>query len=231
MEYPPMDDPNNIALKHLTLKSVSRDDRLVQASKKIKECMKNLKQMESDQQAKADHKDEVKLEQITQYKGMQRKVMENLVIRPNLTGKKTVGSLEIHENGVRFNSSKGQKVDICFSNVKHAFFQPCAADDLIVIIHFTLKQPIRIGDKPASDVQFYKESGIAAEDINFKGRSKMGEMEELEQEEAERQQRKRMNKRFLDFSKLIENAAEKNHTPFEVDIPIDELAFQGCPQR
>jgi len=35
-------------------------------------------------------------------------------------------------------------------------------------------------------VQFYKESGIAAEDINFKGRSKMGEMEELEQEEAER---------------------------------------------
>ena len=231
MEYPPMEDPNNIALKHLTLKSVSRDDRLVQASKKIKECMKNLKQMESDQQAKADHKDEVKLEQITTNRGMQRKVMENLVIRPNLTGKKTVGSLEIHENGVRFNSSKGQKVDICFSNVKHAFFQPCAADDLIVIIHFTLKQPIRIGEKPTSDVQFYKESGIAAEDINFKGRSKMGEMEELEQEEAERQQRKRMNKRFLDFSKLIENAAEKNHTPFEVDIPIDELAFQGCPQR
>lgn len=70
MEYPPMEDPNNIALKHLTLKSVSRDDRLVQASKKIKECMKNLKQMESDQQAKADHKDEVKLEQITTNRGM-----------------------------------------------------------------------------------------------------------------------------------------------------------------
>ena len=54
-------------------------------------------------------------------------------------------------------------------------------------MHFHLKQPILIGDKPAQDVQFYKESGIAAEDINFKGgRHKMNEMDELEQEEAER---------------------------------------------
>ena len=30
------------------------------------------------------------------------------------------------------------------------------------------------------DIQFYKESGIAAEDINFKGRHKMNEMDEKE---------------------------------------------------
>ena len=79
-------------------------------------------------------------------------------------------------------------MDITFSNVKHLFYQPCASDELIVILHFHLKQPILIGDKPAHDVQFYKESGIAAEDINFKGnRNKMNEMDELEQEEAERQ--------------------------------------------
>lgn len=53
------------------------------------------------------------------------------------------------------------------------------------------------------DIQFYKESGIAAEDINFKGRHKMNEMDELEQEEAERQQRARLNKRFLSFSKIV----------------------------
>ena len=30
------------------------------------------------------------------------------------------------------------------------------------------------------DVQFYKESGIAAEDINFRGKRNMNEMDELE---------------------------------------------------
>ena len=49
-----------------------------------------------------------------------------------------------------------------------------------MILHFNLKVPILIGDKPTSDIQFYKESGIAAEDINFKGRRNMNDMDELE---------------------------------------------------
>ena len=81
------------------------------------------------------------------------------------------------------------------------------------------------------DVQFYKESGIAAEDINYKGRHKMNEMDELEQEEAERQQRARLNKRFLNFAKLVQEASERNKTPLEVDIPEDDLAFTGCPMK
>ena len=84
--------------------------------------------------------------------GGRREVLDNLVIRPNLVGRKTIGSLEIHQNGVRFQSAKGQKVDIVFSNVKHFFFQGCASDELIVVLHFHLKQPIQIGDKPAMDV-------------------------------------------------------------------------------
>lgn len=66
-------------------------------------------------------------------------MLENLVIRPNIVGKKTVGNLEVHQNGVRFSSQKGHNVDVTFSNIKHAFFQPCAEDELIVIIHFHLK--------------------------------------------------------------------------------------------
>ena len=120
-------------------------------------------------------------------KSGRREVHANLVIRPNLVGRKSIGSLETHQNGVRFQSTKGQKVDIVFSNVKHLFYQPCAADELIVILHFHMKSPILIGDKPAMDVQFYKESGIAAEDINFRGKRNMNEMDVLEQEEAARQ--------------------------------------------
>ena len=72
-------------------------------------------------------------------KSGRREVLDGLVVRPNLVGRKTVGSLEIQQNGVRFMSNKGQKVDIVFSNVKHMFYQPCASDELIVILHFHLK--------------------------------------------------------------------------------------------
>jgi nucleosome binding factor SPN SPT16 subunit len=76
---------------------------------------------------------------------------------------------------------------VCFSNIKHCFFQPCTPEEIIVIIHFHLKQPILIGNKKVHDVQFFKESCVAAEDINFKGgRHKMNDIDELEQEERER---------------------------------------------
>lgn len=78
--------------------------------------------------------------------------LDNLVIRPNISGKKTIGNLEIHQNGMRFSSSKNEKVDVCFSNVKHAFFQPCASDELIVLLHFHLKAPIMLGNKKVTDV-------------------------------------------------------------------------------
>ncbi len=56
-----------------------------------------------------------------------------------------------------------------------------------MLLHFNLITPIMLGNKKVSDVQFYKESGVAAEDINFTGgRSKFNDMDELEQEEAER---------------------------------------------
>ena len=121
---------------------------------------------------------------------------------------------------------------MCFSNIKHCFFQPCTPEEIIVIVHFHLKQPILIGTKKVQDVQFFKESCVAAEDINFKGgRHKMNDIDELEQEERERQQKKRLNTRFLNFSKLIEQAADNNKTPVEVDIPQDDLSFSGCASK
>ena len=59
----------------------------------------------------------------------------------------------------------------------------------------------------------------------------MNEMDELEQEEAERQGRARLNKRFLNFAKIIEEAAKWSKTKLEVDIPEDDLSFTGCPQK
>jgi nucleosome binding factor SPN SPT16 subunit len=109
-----------------------------------------------------------------------------VVIKPNLEGRKTIGDLEIHKNGVSYVSAKGFRVDIPFSNMKHAFFQPCASDELIAIIHFTLKQPIMMSNKKIYDIQFFKESGNVADDIDMRGGRRMNDLDELELEERER---------------------------------------------
>ena len=88
-----------------------------------------------------------------------------------------------------------------------------------------------LGNKKVHDVQFYKESGIAAEDINFRGGRKFNDMDELQQEEQERQNRKRLNTKFLAFARQIETAAQNSKNKFEVDIPEDDLMFYGCPQK
>ena len=49
------------------------------------------------------------------------------------------------------------------------------------MLHFTFENPILLGTKKVSDVQFYKESGVAAEDINLTGgRQKYNDMDELQ---------------------------------------------------
>lgn len=40
-----------------------------------------------------------------------------------------------------------------------------------------------------------------------------------------------MNKRFLAFAKLLEEASEWSKNKIEVDIPEDALSFTGCPQK
>jgi len=99
--------------------STGPNNRLTVAAKNIKECMKQAKAKEVE---KEDRHDNIQLETLTQSKMARKEVLDGLVIRPNLSGKKTVGGLEIHQNGVRFTSTKGARVDICFSNVKHVFF-------------------------------------------------------------------------------------------------------------
>jgi nucleosome binding factor SPN SPT16 subunit len=48
------------------------------------------------------------------FPGGRRDALENVIIKPNLEGKKTIGNLELHQNGVRYVSTKGLKVDIIF---------------------------------------------------------------------------------------------------------------------
>jgi nucleosome binding factor SPN SPT16 subunit len=49
-------------------------------------------------------------------------LLKDLILRPSISGKKTIGELQTHCNGFRFMSQKGQKIDLTFSNINHAFF-------------------------------------------------------------------------------------------------------------
>lgn len=52
-----------------------------------------------------------------------------------------IGTLEAHSNGFRYNSVRGDKVDILYNNIKNAFFQPCDGE-MIILLHFHLKVKI-----------------------------------------------------------------------------------------
>jgi nucleosome binding factor SPN SPT16 subunit len=63
--------------------------------------IKNVKVQ--DEEAGRQENNEEALEDLITVKG-KREILEGLVIRPNIVGKKTIGNVEIHQNGVRFAS-------------------------------------------------------------------------------------------------------------------------------
>jgi nucleosome binding factor SPN SPT16 subunit len=159
-------------------------------------------------------------------------VMDNVFIRPAMDGKRVPGKVEIHQNGLRYQSPLNplHRVDILFSNVKHLFFQPCQ-HELIVIIHVHLKDPIIIGKKKTKDIQFYRE----ATDIQFdetgnrKRKFRYGDEEEFEQEQEERRRRADLDRQFKAFAEKISEAGKNENV--DVDVPFRELGFNGVPYR
>jgi nucleosome binding factor SPN SPT16 subunit len=159
--------------------------------------------------------------------------MDNLYIRPAMEGKRVPGKLEIHQNGIRYQSplNTQQRVDVLFSNIRHLFFQPCA-HELIVVIHIHLKDPILIGNKKKTkDVQFYRE----ATDIQFdetgnrKRKYRYGDEDEFEAEQEERRRRAELDRLFKSFADKIADAGKNEGV--EVDMPLRELGFNGVPFR
>ena len=57
--------------------------------------MKNMKALEQERDNKATNAGSANIEQLIMTKSGRREVLDGLVVRPNLVGRKTVGSLEI----------------------------------------------------------------------------------------------------------------------------------------
>jgi nucleosome binding factor SPN SPT16 subunit len=76
-----------------------------------------------------------------------------------------------------------------------------------------------LSNKKVTDVQFFKESGIVADDIDMRGGRRTDDLDELEQEERERRAKKKLTAKFHHFAELIQQQADKTSHPIEFDVP------------
>ncbi|KAI5787115.1 FACT complex subunit-domain-containing protein [Geopyxis carbonaria] len=226
----PFEDPNAHFLRSLTYRSTD-NDRIASICDSITEMKKNATKRE---QERKELEDVVTQDNLREMRNRRPQRLNDVFVRPGLDGKRVPGEIEIHENGLRYQSPirMDQRIDILFSNVKHLFFQP-SAHELIVLIHIHLKDPIMIGKKKTKDVQFYRE----ATDIQFdetgnrKRKYRYGDEEEFEQEQEERRRRAELDKEFKAFAEKVSEAARKIEAGVDVDVPYRELGFNGVPFR
>ncbi|KAI9304410.1 FACT complex subunit-domain-containing protein [Cunninghamella echinulata] len=222
----PFDDANAMFVRALTFRSANIT-RMAEIYRDITELKKNAVKKEAQRKEMADV---VEQDNLIQIKGRRPLRLPEVYVRPQLDGKRLPGELEIHQNGLRYQSIRSDNsFNILFSNVKHLFFQPCD-NELLVLIHVHLKNPVLIGKKKTKDIQFYREASEIQYDEtgNKRRRHIYGDEDELESELEERRRRANLNTEFKSFTEKI---AEASDDRIEVDIPFRELGFQGVPFR
>jgi nucleosome binding factor SPN SPT16 subunit len=127
----------------------------------------------------------------------------------------------------RYTSSRGERADVIFKNIKHAVFQPCeTATEGTAALHFRLKNAIIVNKKKTEDVQFFT-VGVNTEDLS-QSRSRMHDRDELEEEQREREFRNKLNEVFHSFVRKAEEQCDRR---FRFEIPVTKLGFTGQVTR
>jgi nucleosome binding factor SPN SPT16 subunit len=159
--------------------------------------------------------------------GSRLAVLHDLKMRPTLAGKKTKGTLSAYTRGYKFVSKKNNVFELPHSNIKHAIFQPCD-ENMMIILHFKLHKPILVNKKKTQDVQFYCEVGAIAEDLNDprRNRNRFDYPNEMQEEEMERYMQQKYNDAFLSFVEKV-NTNAQDCVQFE--SPFSEYSFYGSP--
>lgn len=188
----------------------------------IKEVQKKFKTREAEEKEKEDL---VKQDTLIISSNKGNPKLKDLYMRPTIVNKRMTGSLEAHVNGFRYTSVRGDKVDILYNNIKHAFFQPCDGE-MIILLHFHLKNAIMFGKKKHLDVQFYTEVGEITTDLGK--HQHMHDRDDLAAEQAERELRVKLKTAFKSFTEKVEAATKQE---IEFDTPFRELGFPGAPYR
>lgn len=212
-------------IREMTFRSLDSHS-LTTAFRQISELRKRARMKELQSQEEANL---VKQDKLVRTKGERVPRLADLTMRPVFAGRKTQGNLEAHTNGLRFISTRGEIVDVMYSNIKHAIFQPCESE-IMVLVHFHLRNPIMVGKKKQQDLQFFTEV-IEASQVVDAGKRSMYDPDEMDDEQRERQLKKRLNEAFKEFAKKVEATARKNGYSLEFDVPYRDLGFMGNPNK
>ena len=212
-------------IREMTFRSLDSHN-LTQAFRQSSELRKRARTRELREQEEANL---VEQEKLIRTKNERVPRLSDLTMRPVVAGRKTQGNLEAHTNGLRFISTRGDIVDIMYKNVKYAIFQPCE-NEIMVLVHFHLKNAIMVGKKRQFDVQFFTEVVDASQTVDA-GKRSMYDPDEMDDEQRERQLRKKLNAAFRDFCKKVDAVAKKNNYHLEFDIPYRDLGFTGNPHK
>uniref|UniRef100_A0A673W189 FACT complex subunit n=1 Tax=Salmo trutta TaxID=8032 RepID=A0A673W189_SALTR len=188
----------------------------------IKEVQKRYKTREAEEKEKEGI---VKQDSLVINLNRSNPKLKDLYIRPNIAQKRMQGSLEAHTNGFRFTSVRGDKVDILYNNIKHSLFQPCDGE-MIIVLHFHLKNAIMFGKKRHTDVQFYTEVGEITTDLGK--HQHMHDRDDLYAEQMEREMRHKLKSAFKNFIEKVETLTKEQ---LEFEVPFRDLGFQGAPYR
>lgn len=192
----------------------------------LNDCLRKIKELRKRVNEKATHAAEKETLVSQQDLIIERRSLSTLSevsVRPAMAkGKNNVGILEAHTNGFRYRCRSGT-IEIIYSNIRNAFFQD-AKRELLVVLHFHLKNEIMIGSKKAKDVQFYVQVMEAVVKLN-ENRRRQFDQDEVEEEQRERELQNRTNKNFLRFTKEVEE-----RYGLEFDVPYRQLKFTGAPK-
>merc|ERR1719481_621972 len=230
-DEPRYTNPEATFLKEVTYRSTNIKEpgeltapslNLNTAFKLIKDIQKKYKTREAEEKEKADLVEQDNLH-VSSAKGNPK--LKDLYIRPNIVQNRLSGVLEAHTNGFRYTSIRGDKVDILYNNIKHALFQPCDGE-MIILLHFHLKNPIMFGKKKQQDVQFYTEVGEITTDLGK--HQHMHDRDDLAAEQAERELRGKLKSGFKGFCEKVEGVTKST---LEFDSPFRDLGFSGVPHR
>uniref|UniRef100_A0A8C8JII2 FACT complex subunit n=1 Tax=Oncorhynchus tshawytscha TaxID=74940 RepID=A0A8C8JII2_ONCTS len=180
----------------------------------IKEVQKRYKTREAEEKEKEGI---VKQDSLVINLNRSNPKLKDLYIRPNIAQKRMQGSLEAHTNGFRFTSVRGDKVDILYNNIKHSLFQPCDGE-MIIVLHFHLKNAIMFGKKRHTDVQFYTEVGEITTDLGK--HQHMHDRDDLYAEQMEREMRHKLKSAFKNFIEKVETLTKEE---LEFEVPFRDL--------
>ena len=224
-DEPKFNNPEATFLKEVTYRSTNIKEpgeisapslNLNTAFRLIKDIQKQYKAREAEEKEKADLVEQDSLV-LSSSKGNPK--LKDLYIRPNIVQKRLSGVLEAHSNGFRYTSIRGDKVDILYNNIKHALFQPCEGE-MIILLHVNLKNPIMFGKKKQQDVQFYTEVGEITTDLGK--HQHMHDRDDLAAEQAERELRHKLKQGFKGFCDKVEQMTKSS---VEFEVPFRDLGF------